>query len=332
MKTVLVRSRVLSHYAEIARRAGLDPYRLLSEFRLPQRCLQEPDVKIPLDLVRQLLEASAERSGEQAFGLQLAESRRLSDLGPLGLLIREQETLRLAVDLTAHYSNRIVEGLFLTVEEHDDTVILREELILGRPGSVRQITEFVIGLVFRMLRTFTGPVWSPLRVCFVHDAPADRGTHARVFGRKVEFGRDFNGIVCARNDLDVGNPNADPEIARLARQMLDSVVKDEPRDMTSQVRELMLMQLGSGTCTIKGVARHLGVDPRTIQRHLAGEGLSFSAMLASVRRELAGRYMKERHRSIAEISSLLGFSATSGFSRWYRQQFRVPPSAGRASD
>jgi AraC-like DNA-binding protein len=329
MKKVLIRSRALSHYAEIARRAGLDPYRLVSEFRLPQRCLEEPELKIPLDLVRQLLEASAQRSGEEAFGLRMAEARRQSDLGPLGLLVREQATLRLALDLTAQYSNRIVEGLFLTVEEHADVVILREELILGRAGPVRQITEYVIGQVFRMLRTFTGPVWSPLRVCFVHDAPADRSVHGRVFGRNVEFGRDFNGIVCARSDLDVANPNADPEIARLARRMLVSDVKDEPRTMSNQVHELILMQLGSGSCTIKGVARHLGIDPRTIQRHLGCEGGSFSAILESVRRELAGRYLKERHRSIAEISSLLGFSATSGFSRWYRQKFRVTPSAGR---
>lgn len=73
-----------------------------------------------------------------------------------------------------------------------------------------------------------------------------------------------------------------------------------------------------------------GIDPRTIQRHLGREGGSFSTIIESVRRELAGRFLKEHHRSIAEVSSLLGFSATTGFSRWYRQQFRVTPSAGRA--
>ena len=329
MKNVLVRSRVLSHYAEVARRAGLDPYRMLSEFRLPPRCLREPECKIPLALVRQLLETSAERSGVEAFGLQMSEARRLSDLGPLGLLIREQPTLRLAVDLAARYSNPIIEGLFLTVEEETDLVILREELILGRPGSIRQVTELAIGLVFRILRTFTGPVWCPLRVCFVHGTPVDRSVHDRVFGPNVEFGRDFNGIVCARSDLEVRNPDADPEIARLARQMLDSVVADKPRDMATQVRELVVTQLGTGSCTIKRTAQHLGIDPRTIQRHLADEGQTFGAIVESVRRELAQRYVKERHRPLAEVSALLGFAAPSGFSRWHRRQFGVTPSVSR---
>jgi hypothetical protein len=39
--------------------------------------------------VRRLLEVSAERSGVEAFGLMMAETRRLSSLGPLGLLVRE---------------------------------------------------------------------------------------------------------------------------------------------------------------------------------------------------------------------------------------------------
>ncbi len=329
MKNVLVRSRALSHYAEVARSAGLDPYRMLSEFRLPPRCLREPEFKIALHLVRQLLETSAERSGVEAFGLQMSEARRLSDLGPLGLLIREQPTLRLAVDLAARYSNPIIEGLFLTVEEQTDLVVLREELILGRPGSVRQLTELAIGLVFRMLRAFTGPVWRPLRVCFVHDAPADRSVHDRVFGPHVEFGRDFNGIVCARSDLEVRNPDADPEMARLARQMLDAAVADKPRDTASAVRELVVTQLGTGSCTIKRTAQHLGIDPRTIQRRLAREGIGFGAIVESVRRDLAQRYVNERHRPLADVSSLLGFSAPSGFSRWHRRQFGVTPSASR---
>ena len=39
-------------------------------------------------------------------------------------------------------------------------------------------------------------------------------------------------------------------------------------DMTTRVRELVVMLLGTGTCTIDRVAQHLGVDRRTIHRHL----------------------------------------------------------------
>ena len=61
----------------------------------------------------------------------------------------------------------------------------------------------------------SGSDWRPRRVCFAHDAPADRSVHERVFGRNVEFGHDFNGIVCARATSRCPIRTPIPEIARL---------------------------------------------------------------------------------------------------------------------
>jgi AraC-like DNA-binding protein len=327
--TRFIRSGSLTNFPEIARKVGLDPDRLLSEFGLPRGCLAEPDLMIPVEPVRQLLEASAERSGVEAFGLLMAEARKLSSLGPLGLLVREQPTLRQAVEAFAHYARLLNEALFLTLEESGEVVVLREELIVGTSGPVRQSTELAIGVAFHMLRSFLGPNWKPRRVCFAHYAPRDRSIHVRVFGRDVEFGQDFNGIVCARRDLMVANPHADPTMAGYARKLLETSQPAEERDLASQVRQLVVMHLGSGRCTIERVAQLLGVDRRTIHRRLSREGHSFTDIVDAVRRELATRYMSDRQRTLAEISSLLGFSAPSGFSRWYRQQFGTTATDAR---
>jgi AraC-like DNA-binding protein len=322
-----VRSASLTNYAEVARKVGLDPHRLLSEFGLPQGCLREPELKIPIDAARRLLEASAERSGVEAFGLMMAETRRLSSLGPLGLLVREQPTLRLGAEALARYANRLNEALFLTIEDAGEVVVLREELIVGGAGSVRQSTELAIGVAFRVLQALLGPGWKPRRVCFAHDAPANRSVHKRVFGRIVEFGHNFNGIVCARKDLDAPNPNADPMMARYAQGLVESHLAKP--DMTAQVRMLVVTLLGTGQCTIDIAAQHLGVSRRTIHRQLAQEGRTFSDIVDAVRRELASRYVIDQHRSLTEVSSLLGFSAPSGFSRWYRRQFSITPTQKR---
>ncbi len=327
--TGLIRSASLTNFPEVARSVGLDPVRLLSEFGLPQRCLRDPDVKIPIDAVREVLEACAERSGTEAFGLRMAETRRLSNLGPVGLLVREQPTVRLALEALARHTRKLNVALFLTIEETGDVVVLREELIVGHGGSIRQSTELAIGVVFRMLRSLLGTGWKPLRVCFAHDAPRDQSVHNRVFGCNVEFGHDFNGIVFARRDLEAAIPTADPEMARYARQLIDSGVGRESPDVVGQVRELVLSLLGSGRCTIDLVAQHMGIDRRTVHRRLANEGETFSGVIDAVRRELADRYLGSRDRSLAEVSSLLGFAAPSGFTRWYRRQFDRAPSEHR---
>ncbi len=323
----LIRSASLTNYVDVARVAGLDAGRMLREFGLPPRCLVDADIKIPIESARRLLEASAERSGVEAFGLLMAEARRLSNLGPLGMLVREQPTLRLAIEAFARYGRRLNEALLFAIEEAGDVVVLREELIVGDAGPVRQSTELAIGVAFQMLRALLGPDWRPRRVCFAHDAPADRSVHERVFGRNVEFGHDFNGIVCARADLDLLHPDADPAMAKYAQDLLETSLAGATDDMSREVRELVVMLLGAGPCTIERVAQHMGVDRRTIHRHLAARHQTFSGIVDTLRRELAVRYLKDGSRSLAQVSSLLGFAAPSGFSRWYRKQF-----SGRASD
>jgi AraC-like DNA-binding protein len=327
--TSLTRSASLTNYAEVARNVGLDPVRMLAECRLPPKCLRDAELKVPVDAVRKLLETSAERSGVEAFGLLMAETRRLSNLGPVGLLVREQPTLRLAIETFMRHSRKLNPSLFLTLEESGDVVVLREELIVGHGGPVRQSTELAIGVAFRMLRTFLGPEWKALRVCFAHDAPRERSVHERIFGRNVEFGHDFNGIVCAHRDLDAPNPNADPDMARYAHRLVDSDADGNGADIRAEVRDLVVTLLGTHQCTIDVVAQHLGIDRRTVHRRLASGGDTFSGIVDAVRRELAERYVESRSRSLVEISSLLGFAAPSGFSRWYRKQFNRSPSQRR---
>ena len=324
----VIRSASLTNYAEVARKAGLDPLRMVREFGLPPRCIDEPDLVVPIDAVRALLEASAERSGVEGFGLLMAEARRLSNLGPLGLLIREQPTLRLAVEAFVSYGRRLNDALMLTIEEAGDVVVLREELVMGHSGPVRQATELAIGVAYRMLRQFLGAQWRPRRVCFAHDAPRDRSVHERLFGRTVEFGHDFNGIVCARADLERDNPEADPELARLARRLLDADPPSAKGASASQVREIVVSLLAGG-CSIDRVAQHMGVDRRTIHRRLAREGETFTGIVDAVRRELAQRYLRDRDRKLTEVALLLGFAGASAFSHWYRKQFGMKPSAER---
>ena len=325
----LIRSASLTNYAEVALRAGLDPARMLAEFRIPLAALRELEMRVPGPAVRDLLEASAARSGVESFGLQMAATRKLSSLGPLGLLLREQPTKRAAVEALARYANRLNDALYLTLEDAGAVAVLREELILGGSGSIRQATELAIGVAFRALQVLLGAEWKPRRVCFAHDAPRDRAMHLRFFGPHVEFGHDFNGIVCARADLEGDIPEADPVMARYAHDLLEASFAHRGHDMTAQVREAIVATLGMGTCSVEAIAKQLGVNRRTIHRHLVNEGQTFSGIVDQVRRELASRYIADKHRSLAEVSELLGFAAPSGFSRWHRRHFARPASQRR---
>jgi len=336
--SALVRSASLTHFAELTAECGQDARALVAEVGLPRRCLDEPDLKIPAEPVGRLLELAAARAGEPAFGLRMAESRRLSNLGPLALLVRDQPTLRQALEAIVTHIHLHNEALAVGVQQVGNLVSIRAELDAKRGQSLRQATELVVGVMFRVLSIFMGAGWRPRLVCFSHRAPASTSVHKRVFGRVIEFGHEFSGIVCNAADLDAPNPGADPVMARYTRRLFDKVPKKQPL-VSDRVRELIVLLLPRGHCRAKTVAQHLGIDRRTVARYVAAEGTTFSALVNDVRNELLSRYLEDGARPLAQVAGLLGFSDPSAFSRWHRNRFgvvarnrlapRPPPSAWR---
>jgi len=54
-------------------------------------------------------------------------------------------------------------------------------------------------------------------------------------------------------------------------------------------------------------------------------------MVNDTRKELATRHVIESDRPLTEVAMLLGFSAPSGFSRWYHAQFGCSAKESRAT-
>ena len=142
-----------------------------------------------------------------------------------------------------------------------------------------------------------------------------------MFGRFVTFNAEFNGIVCSRFDLEKRIEHADPAMASIARQYLDNLLLSPEMETRDHVQQLVIAMLPGGRCTADRVAAHLNIDRRTIHRQLARKGETFSSVLSSVRADLAARHIRDGNRPLAEIAELLGFSALSAFSRWFRMQF-----------
>jgi AraC-like DNA-binding protein len=329
----LTRSAALTDYVEVARAVGVDPYRMLDEVSLPRACLRNPDLKISAGAVGRLLEATARVAGIDDFGLRLAERRVLSNLGPVGLIVREQPTVRKAIEALIQYMGLHSEAQSPRMEDAGDIVTVIVGLVIRRPAPMRQSIELSMGVLYRILRLFLGDAWKPKLICFTHRAPRNRDTYRRLFGiAHLRFSHDFNGIVCAARDLDAPIQAADPTMARYVQQYLDSIAALAGATISDKVRELIWMMLSSGNCSIERVAKHLGVDRRTVHRRLAREGTSFSTLLDAVRTETVTRFIENRDRPLYVVAEMSGFSAQSAFSRWFRSRFGSNVSAWREAN
>jgi AraC-like DNA-binding protein len=305
---------------------------MIAAHRLPPGCLKDPELRIPMTAVAGLLEDSAARSGRPDFALKLAERRSLSNIGALALLVREQPTIGKALEALADYMHLHSDGLKLTIEAEDESLaIIALAIDSGRPVPVRQGVELALGFIHKTLQQLLGRSWRPQTVCFMHSPPARKDAHRRFFGTNVEFGRDCNAIVCLAADIDAPVPTSDPAMADHARRYLDSLAPRANVTMRDNARECIQALLPSGLCSADRVAKHLGVDRRTLHRHLARDGETFLTLVDSVRSELAIRYIDNRERPLASVAELLGFSALSAFSRWFRGRFGCSVSQWRTT-
>jgi AraC-like DNA-binding protein len=77
------------------------------------------------------------------------------------------------------------------------------------------------------------------------------------------------------------------------------------------------------------VAQHLGVDRRTVHRHLAHCDASYSSIFDAVQVELVMRYVDSRDRPLSDVATFFGFSSLSAVSRWFGGRFGCSVSTWR---
>ena len=326
MKT-LVRAAALTNFFDVAHDLGLNAVPLLRTARLSQALLSDPEQRIPVEACAALLEAAAQAAGCPTFGLRMAESRQLSDFGVMSLLISQQATLRDALDTIIRYRHLVNESVAILLETSGKVVMIRQEVVLDAPS--RQATELAIGVVFRLCRALLGPQWHPLSVNFTHAAPPDQQVHRRLFGCPLEFGSEFNGIVCLAEDLAVPNPTGNAAMARHAQRVVDTLPRVNDASIGHEVRSAVYLMLPMGRATSEAVAQGLGLSLRTMQRQLDASGETFTDIVNNVRRDLAQRYVANPDYSLLRVSELLGYGSAASFTRWFSAQFGEAPITWR---
>lgn len=323
-----VRSALLLAFAEAARSLGLDPYHMLRRAGLPVAALDYGDYQIPADRVQALLADSAKSAGSEEFGLLVGRAFRLSMMGPLGLLMREQPNSRSALEVLQRYLRYQDDNVEIRTEPVGGGLMILPELISPRTRASRQMVDLTVAMYVQLFRGLLGERWRPARVALARPQPADAALYRELFAA-VEFSASFNGFLMTGQDLAAPFGGADPHMAREIARFIEASAVPQGASTGEMVSALILRLLPEGACTIDRVAQHLGVDRRTVHRRLAAEGKSFTRLLETARRDVATWQLSHSDQPLTEVTALVGFSSLSTFSRWFRAAYGMQPSAFR---
>jgi AraC-like DNA-binding protein len=88
-----------------------------------------------------------------------------------------------------------------------------------------------------------------------------------------------------------------------------------------------LMRIGDAT--LPSVASRVGTSPRSLQRFLIANGISYSELLDEVRYEIARSLLASTRLDVAGIGATLGYRDPSSFSRAFMRWSGTSPSSFR---
>ncbi|WP_150292813.1 AraC family transcriptional regulator [Sphingobium estronivorans] len=329
--TEFVRTASLTGYDSAMRSLGVDPGPLLREAGLSAELLAHPEQPISTRALRHLLEQSADLTGCITLGLRMAEERAISDLGVASLVIAHQPTLGDVLNALQESIGRINSNLVLQMRRIGQEVVLRQEFSLNGPEPTRQSTDLGLGVLARLCFSIVGDGWSPLSVCFSHEAPPapQMPIVGRLFRCDPQFDCEFNGLIIAARDLDRPNLRADQALARHAHGLMEIALPHQ-RTIAQDVEQMILLSLSSGRATVQRCAASMGLAVRTLQRMLDVEGTSFSDLLHRTRMRFSMQYLINPRMRVTEVADLLGYASTGAFTRWHAQTFGMSPQQWRA--
>jgi AraC-like DNA-binding protein len=290
----------------------------------------DPDERMPISTVHELLEAAVARTGEPDLGLLAAREVNVGDYGVVEYAARSAATWGEVHGVVGRYMRLINDGLELSVRNEGDRTFVRldSSLSLPRPAADFQSGAFIVSGSHFWPAGFI----PKFEAWFKHARPANTSAYEQTFpSAELRFGAAFNGFVFDRHYLLARVAGADPKLHELIRQYGDTLLAKLPKaqNMTESVRALLMQALPRGVPAQSEVADQLGLGARTLTRRLESEGIKYKELLDELRRQLALDYVATSQMPLSEVAFLLGFSQTAAFHRAFKRWTAQTPLAYR---
>ena len=319
MSVALTRIGTVGPLACTVEAAGGSVPRLLRRADLPPDLLERPHALVPLRDQFHLVTRAARMIGDESLPARLSTAAGLAGLGPYADHVMSFPTLGAAI--TGSY--RKFAGLLqsetlmaLPVEASLATWSYRvtAPLTTGRQGNELLALGYMLGV----LRRFAGSDFRPQRI-ELPGALQKRTAVEDVFGCTIAPGTTA-AVVFPASLLSTRSPLA----SRTFADLNDFV--PAAGDTISVTRRMIDLEREVGRRGIDAVASRMGITRRTLQRRLADQGTTYSAVAHDALWIQAQELLGPEGASVSETAAQLGYSDVAKFSRAFHRWSGVPPS------
>lgn len=327
----IVRASAWDGFRQLVEELGGNPAEILAAAHVDDTALADPERYLPLRAFIDSQEIAAQRLGRADFGLLFGARQSLSILGALSIAIANSATARQGIEICARYLHVHNPALTMSLAPVPRTSreFLDMHLDLRRPARREQNSERMLSSIHKALRQLGGAGYKPSQVWFPHAPLSPVAAYRGVFGITPLFNRPRMGISIERAMLDSWRSGGSSQLRQIAETYLRQISPPQQKSFTVRVSGVARSLLRGRECTPEQAARALGVHPRTLQRRLQAEGMTFERIKDDVRRTTAEALLAQPSVSLSQIALMLDYADSSAFSRSSRRWFGEAPTAVR---
>lgn len=323
---------VIAGLTSYAREHGVDTSRWFAGTRVTAEQCEAPDTRISLYQAAQIIRRAVDTFPAQPLGLLMGTRDSLVAFGLLGVAIMSAETLADAMPIAMEHHQTAGSLVDLTIELNDDELV--NGLYERYPAAdlLPFLAEECFAAIVLIIRTALNEDVKPLRLELAYPPPAYAAAYRRFFGCPIYFDADVNRLALPTAILARRLPRHNP--ANLAASLValsHERILDErtTTDLVASLERLLDATHGA-RITMSQAAHCLHVSERTLRRHLATAGETFTAIRERVLERRARALLTDpRHLPLAAIAEDLGYRDSREFRRAFRRWTGTTPSAAR---
>jgi AraC-like DNA-binding protein len=322
MRRYFTRAAKLAGLAQIAAEQGALLHPIMRDVGLDPAALRSPEMLIDYAAFCELLRRCALAWDLPDLGFRMARHHQIEMLGPVALVTRMERSVRAAV--TAIAQNLII--------HNNATIAVLEESMGGDTASLildtrhdapacREDTELTLANSKTCVEQIADAPMGLVEVSFRHGKGTSARAAAAYFGCPIRYGAERNALCFERALLDRPIERSDIAYHALIKRYLMTARLEVERGLGEGVRTEIARQMELGHCTLETVAQSLCMPPRSLQRRLQAEGLSFRDLVDEWRRARALTLVTQTRLPLSKVAEALGYAEqsvfTQAFRRWY---------------
>ena len=285
--------------------------------------LRTGDTMLPLVCGGRIWEEAARTTGDESIGLRVGAASRFEDV-PAGQEVNGSPTIGKGLAAVAGATTRYCAGEHLWISVVGDDVWVQRRLPDALRRGRRQVNDFALQIVMNIVRRGAGPQWRPAELHLEGPPPTHAEELAALATKSIRFGVSAETLVFPRSVLALRLPPAAGS-SSTAGPPLPTL------DFADSIHHAIRTLLELGELNLPNLAEAAGTSVRSLQRHLAGHGLSFAQLVDETRFEAASALLLDPGLRIVDVSAELGYTNAANFTRAFRRWAGVPPLVFRSA-